>query len=227
MKQEQGLMRMFPFFRELSINNNREWFAVHKQEYMSIREEWIAGIQRFIAALANEWPAVRYCDAAQCTHRIYRDTRFSPDKTPYKTYISTSVSPLGKGCDRAGVYVQAGLNQDEMGIYGGIWHPEAESLKKLRRAIETNSEEWLEIVNSPELVKIYGTRWCGEALKTAPKGYAKDHELIEYLRLKDIGKECLIPAQLFGSDNWPEELAEKAVPLVPLVEFLNYSLTEE
>lgn len=223
-----ALTGMFEFFGELAANNNREWFATRKPDYQRIRAEWIAGMGRFVAALAEEWPAVRYCDPAQSTYRIYRDTRFSPDKTPYKTHIASSVGPGSRQSHYAGIYVQAGIEPADMGIYGGIWQPEAPVLRKLRNAIADNAEEFLSIVSNPAMTALYGPaeQWCGSALKTAPKGFDKDHEMIVYLRLKDLGKfHQLTPADFLRPD-WPEHLASLACPLIPLIDFINYSIDE-
>lgn len=222
------MIQLFDFFEKLNANNNRPWFLEHKPEYQDIRAEWIAGIERTIAALGAEaWPEVRHASAAQCTYRIYRDVRFSNDKRPYKTYISSSITPPADRNSHTGIYVQAGLPADDCGIYGGIWCPDAAVLRKLRRAMEDNAEEWLEIVNNPRLIEIYGTRWVGDRLKTAPKGYDRDHPLIEYLRLKDIGKFTVTPHSLYADSQWPLRLAEMMLPLVPLNRFLLYSIHED
>ena len=108
-----------------------------------------------------------------------------------------------------------------------MWCPDAAALRKIRKAIVDNSEEWLEIVNSPEMLRIYGKKWYGDALKTAPKGYDRDHELIEYLRLKDIGKFTCLNRGLFNDPSWPERIADLSRPLIPLVKFLAYTVYEE
>lgn len=218
---------LFEFFDSLAANNNRPWFQVNKERYTALRGEWIAGMNRVIAAVGAEWPEVAHQDASRCTYRIYRDVRFSPDKSPYKTYISSSVAdPALRGC-HSGIYVTAGVKSADTGIYAGVWAPEAPLLRKLRRAIDDNAEEFLDIVNAPALVKLYGKGWAGDALKTAPKGYDKEHPMIEYLRLKDIGKFCPMTRRDFESRDWPEIVAERILPALPLVRFIDYSILEE
>ncbi len=221
------MKEMFDFFERLHNNNNRPWFMEHKAEYQAIREEWIRGIGRCIASLAADWPEVRYLDPARATYRIYRDVRFSNDKTPYKDYISSSITPPALFKSHIGIYVQAGFEKADTGIYGGIWAPEAPELRKIRKAIVDNSEEWLEIVNAPDLLRVFGADWCGDRLKTAPKGYDRDHPLVEYLRLKDIGKQAVLPRGVFADPAWPEILADRMRPLLPLNRFLIYTLYEE
>lgn len=218
---------LFDFFDRLAVNNNRPWFMEHKAEYDDLRARWIKGVGGVIAALSDEWPEVRWLDPARATYRIYRDVRFSGDKTPYKTHLSSSIAPPAILKSHIGLYLEAGHVKDNTGIYGGMWCPDAAALRKIRRAIVDNSEEWLEIVNSPEMLRIYGKKWYGDALKTAPKGYDRDHELIEYLRLKDIGKFTCFNRGLFNDPSWPDRIADLSRPLIPLVKFLTYTVYEE
>lgn len=220
---------IFDFFSRLEQNNNRPWFQEHKAEYDAIRAQWIAGMARIIQTVSQHWPEVKYLDPARCTYRIYRDVRFSNNKTPYKTHISSSVyNPSLKGM-HTGLYIEAGTGNGDpgTGVYAGIWCPESDVLKKLRKAIADNAEEFLDIVNEPEFVRVYGRQWLGDKLKTAPKGYEKDHPMIEYLRLKDIGKFAPLPRQVFDRDDWPEVVAQAAIPAIPLIKFLDYSITEQ
>ena len=218
---------LFDFFDRLAVNNNRPWFMEHKAEYDDLRARWIKGVGGVIAALSDEWPEVRWLDPARATYRIYRDVRFSGDKTPYKTHLSSSIAPPAILKSHIGLYLEAGHVKDNTGIYGGMWCPDAAALRKIRKAIVDNSEEWLEIVNSPEMLRIYGKKWYGDALKTAPKGYDRDHELIEYLRLKDIGKFTCLNRGLFNDPSWPDSIADLSRPLIPLVKFLAYTVYEE
>lgn len=218
---------LFDFFDRLAVNNNRPWFIEHKAEYDDLRARWIQGVGGVITALSDEWPEVRWLDPARATYRIYRDVRFSGDKTPYKTHLSSSIAPPAILKSHIGLYLEAGHVKDNTGIYGGMWCPDAAALRKIRKAIVDNSEEWLEIVNSPEMLRIYGKKWYGDALKTAPKGYDRDHELIEYLRLKDIGKFTCLNRGLFNDPSWPDRIADLSRPLIPLVKFLAYTVYEE
>ena len=218
---------LFDFFDRLAVNNNRPWFMEHKAEYDDLRARWIQGVGGVIAALSDEWPEVRWLDPARATYRIYRDVRFSGDKTPYKTHLSSSIAPPAILKSHIGLYLEAGHVKDNTGIYGGMWCPDAAALRKIRKAIVDNSEEWLEIVNSPEMLRIYGKKWYGDALKTAPKGYDRDHELIEYLRLKDIGKFTCLNRGLFNDPSWPDRIADLSRPLIPLVKFLAYTVYDE
>ena len=86
----------YPFLEELSLNNNREWFASRRAEYEAVRTQWIAGLQRLIDAMASTYePSFARLNARDCLYRINRNLRFSKDKTPYKTYFSALISPRG------------------------------------------------------------------------------------------------------------------------------------
>lgn len=218
---------LYDFFEKIAANNDRAWFAPRKEHYNTLRQKWIDGMQRATAILAEDWPDVAHADMARNTYRIYRDIRFSNDKSPFKTHIGTTVTPPRLRGTHMGIYVQCGCPDGGNGVWGGIWEPEAPVLKKLRRAIATNDDEFREIVTDPRLIEQFGTGWGGRQLKTAPKGYPKDHPMIEYLRLVDIGKFSEMSREEFSRADWPEALAERMKLLVPLMEFLIYSLEED
>lgn len=214
------------FLHQLESNNNRPWFKERKAHFDELRAHWLLRLQQLID-LMSEWESgLRGLQAKQATYRIYRDTRFSADKTPYKTYFSASMSPSHDNSNHCGYYFELGCRPDFCGTYGGVWCPDSPTLAKLRRAIVDNSEEWLDIVNEPKLQQLY-PGWCGNALKTIPKGYDRDHPLAEYLRLKDIGKYHRLAPTDFNDPCWPEMVADLMQPLKPLVDFLDYSIHEE
>ena len=215
------------FLRRLADNNNREWFHAHKEEYDAVREQWFAELDRFIARLATHDPRVAQNDARKATYRIYRDTRFSPDKTPYKTYFSAAVSPMGPRDLGAGYYLQMDERPGEGGIYGGIYCLESPQLRKMRQAIVDNIDEFREILARPEIKDLYGERWVGPALKTVPQGWPKDHPDADLLRLKSYGKFHELTPAFFSRPDWPEEAADRMAAIRPLIDFINYSLYEE
>ena len=194
------ISRLYDFLRELQANNNREWFAAHKEEYDSLRSLWLDD--------------------------VYRDTRFSTDKTPYKVYFSAAFSPYGRKTHHAAYYMQIDVRDAESGLYGGVWCPEAAVLRKLRNAIVDNIEEFRAIIDAPDMKRYY-PGWISESLKSAPKGWPKDHPDIDLLRLKDYGKFCRCDEKFFDTPDWPAKVAERFRILKPMVDFLNYSIDEE
>lgn len=215
---------LFEFLSALSENNNRPWFQAHKAEFDELRAEWYADIDRLVAACSEWEPAYRWLNGKDCSFRIYRDTRFSLDKTPYKTYFSAGLSPRGKSSEMAGFYISAGIG--DCGIYGGLWAPEAAVLKKMRRAMVDNIEEFEAILSEPHLKGFY-PEWWGPTLKTVPKGWPKDHPQAHLLRLLHYGRELPLSPSFFDDPSWPERAALMMKPLKPLIDFINYTLTEE
>jgi len=212
--------RLFEFLRRLSENNNRDWFRGHKAEYDELRALWLADLQVMIDRMAMWEPGVARFTASQCAYRIYRDTRFSLDKTPFKVYFSASVSPYGRHIERAGYYLQLDIRPGESGLYAGIWHPESATLKKLRHAVVDNIEEF------EEVSAVDGALWCGDRLKSAPHGWQKNHPNLEYLKMKDYGKLFRLNEAFFCDPAWAEKAAGMFSRLKPFVDFLNYSIEE-
>jgi len=218
----------YPFLEALAANNDRSWFAAHKSEYELLRAQWTSQIQRLIDAMASTYaPELAGLEAGKCIYRIYRDIRFSNDKSPFKTYFSALISPRGRHFDGACFYVHLGNAAfAENGLYGGIWSPETPVLRKLRKAIVDNSEEFHGIIDAPALNRLF-PGWCGERLKTIPKGYDKNHPEAEILRLKEYGRFHPCTREFFESPDWPERAAGIFEVLRPLNDFLNYSIDEE
>lgn len=218
--------RLCSFFEELKHSNNRPWFAQHKQEYEELRAQWLEDIDRMIAAMTVWEPALSGQTAKGSAYRIYRDTRFSPDKTPYKVYFSAAISPWGRKTHRAGYYIETGIRGvPDDGLYAGIWCPEPDILKKLRHAIVDNIEEFTEIIDNPELQKNFPV-WVGETLKTVPKGWDRNHPCAELLRRKDYGRFAPCGKKFYEDKDWPLKAADMFRTVKPLVDFLNYSIDE-
>lgn len=222
------ITRLYDFLRRLARHNDREWFAAHKAEFDELRAMWMQDLDRLIAMMTAWEPELAGQSAKTSAYRFYRDTRFSQDKSPYKLYLSAAITPWGRKTDMAGYYLHIGLPGvlTPSGMYGGIWMPETPILKKLRHAIVDNIEEWEEIVNAPALVAA-APGWCGDALKTIPKGWERDHPQAEFLRLKEYGKFIPGDEAFFSSPSWVERAAEAFHLFKPMIDFLNYSITEE
>lgn len=224
MKNTNYVPRLYDFFRQLAANNNREWFAAHKPLYLELRQLWEADIDRLIGYMSAWEPRLSHLTAKTTAYRIYRDTRFSPDKTPFKTYFSAAFSQYGKSTHRACYYLHMD-GASENGLYGGMWCPDSDMLRKIRKAIVDNIEEFEEIVNAPSMREAF-PQWVGATLKTVPKGYDRNHPLAHYLRMKDYGRFAPLSPETFFDPSWPEIVAERFGKVKPFVEFLNYSLDE-
>ncbi len=216
---------LFNFLREIAANNNRPWFHANKERFDELRALWLADLDRLIR-LMTEWaPELAGQTAATSAFRIYRDTRFSLDKSPLKTYFSAAISPWGRKTSRACYYIHIGID-DSSGLYGGIWCPDSAQLRKLRHAIVDNIEEFDEIITEPQFASTF-PEWYGERLKTIPKGWERNHPQAELLRLKEYGRFSQCPETFFTSGDWVEKTAERLRLIRPLINFLNYSLDED
>lgn len=217
------MKEVFSFLDRLAANNNREWFAANRAEYDAVRAAWLADVQKVLNELAKTDPSLRHVTAADCAYRIYRDTRFSNDKTPYKTFFSALLSPTGRHCDRACHYLHIGA--EEVAIYSGLWCPDNKVLKKVRKAIIDNVEEFRSIVETPEILEAF-PEWWGRQLKTAPKGYDRNHPDIDLLRLTEYGRCHNMERSFFEQPGWHAEVARLLNLLKPMDDFLNYSIDE-
>jgi uncharacterized protein (TIGR02453 family) len=157
------------FFKELSENNHKEWFDANKARFKKNVE---APFLKFLAALIDKVSAVDSSIAItpkDAVFRIYRDVRFSQDKTPYKTHMAAIVSAGGrKGMHDSGVYIQAG--HDEFSIYGGAYMPEKEGLKNLRGAIAADLTGFEKLLNAPDFLEKFG-ELHGEENKRIPEEF--------------------------------------------------------
>lgn len=214
------------FLTELSRNNDRAWFKVRKDRYDALRKLWLDDLGLMIGAMAEWDSSLASVEPRKAAYRIYRDTRFSPDKTPYKTFFSAAINPPSAGRDGAGYYLQIGPDFNRWtGLFAGIWCPEASVLKRLRRDIVDNIEEWEEILAVPEVARNFEIT-CSDSLKTVPKGYDRNHPLARWLRMKDYGLEATVDPKFFFDPSWPEKSAELLSYTKPFVDFLNYSINE-
>lgn len=168
---------LFAFLEELKKNNSREWFLMHKERYETLKNRTIPfykQVEELLSISDDINPFHAY--------RIYRDVRFSADKTPYKTHFSASFSRKTAAL-RGGYYLH--LEPNNIFIACGFWNPNKEDLFRIRKEIELEYNEFEEILKGKELQEHFGVLQ-GEQLKTAPKGFNKEHRAINYLRFKQF-----------------------------------------
>lgn len=205
----------FDFLKELRSNNNREWFAEHKKEFEAAKsqaDEIFEAIYAELSTIEKLQPLKKY--------RIYRDIRFSKDKTPYKNHFSAYVG-RNQPAERGGFYIH--FENDNCFVGGGFWAPEKEDLLRIRQSIEF-SDELEEILNEPKLVQTFGELF-GKELKTAPKGFSKEHERIHLLRKKQF----LLVKKYKNSDvlltDFPAKVVQDYQTLLPFYHYMSEVLT--
>lgn len=207
---------MFQFLYELSRNNNREWFQEHKAEYDSFRKVFEFMVQELIGQIALFDPSVHGLQAKATIFRIYRDTRFSYDKTPYKTHFGAWIAQGGRKSEYPGYYLH--LEPGNCLIGAGIWHPDPKLLKMVRQEIYDNLDEFLGIIRDPAFENTFG-EVRGGSLRTLPRGFARDFPEPHLLMLKDYFVEHPLPERFFG-EHWAVDAAEILAKALPLNRFL-------
>ncbi|SHI88593.1 DUF2461 domain-containing protein [Pseudozobellia thermophila] len=167
----------FDFLKALEKNNNREWFNGYKAEFKAREAE----VKDFFEALRERLESHDDIERSKL-FRIYRDVRFSHDKTPYKTHFAGSFSRLGAHL-RGGYYLH--LQPGESFAATGFWNPNKDDLFRIRKEFEQDASDLREIMNAPKFKDIWGSLQ-GDAVKTAPKGFDKNHENIDLIKRKQF-----------------------------------------
>ena len=169
------------FLKKLKINNNREWFDSNKSEYLASKEifeefvsELIKGINKFDKKVSLD------LKPKDCTFRIYKDVRFSKDKTPYKNNMSASINPGGKKSNIPGYYFH--LEPEACFLAGGVYMPMPDDLKAIRQEIDYNPLPLINILKSASFKKQFNGLDEEDKLKNPPKGFNKDHAHSEILK---------------------------------------------
>lgn len=213
------------FLKELSPNNNREWFEANKSRYFGIKEYVENFTQQLLNGIGEFDQEAKYLTPKDCTYRIYRDTRFSIDKTPYKTHIGIFINPpYGKKSFRMGYYLHLEPGNCHLGV-GNVCLP-SKLITGIRESIRDNIEEYLSIIENEEFKKFF--KKVGEnPVKTAPKGFSKDWEYINLVRPKDYYTSySLNPKDVFSG-----KFSQRAVEIFkigkPLIDFINFTIEEE
>jgi uncharacterized protein (TIGR02453 family) len=210
------------FLRSLKRNNRREWFNAHRDEYEKhVRQPIVAFVER-LADDFREFAPDLIANPRASVYRIYRDTRFSPNKAPYKTHVAAIFPPKGlPKHEGGGLYFH--VSPDEVWIGGGMYAPQTAQLVAVREHIAANHKRLRAIVESPGFKRHVGVLE-GERLQRVPRGFPKDHPAAEFLRFRQFlaGRDC--PASIATSRSFHKTLLTVFRQVAPLVRFLNEPL---
>ena len=177
--------KAFEFLKKLSRNNNRDWFEKNKTQYLVIKSEFEQFVSILYPLLLEFDESLSGQDPTKFVFRIYRDVRFSKDKRPYKHFISAGISSNGKGMGKPGYYLQLEPGNKSF-LCAGLFAPAADILAKVRQEIDYNGELLENVIGDKTFRKNFKQFWDDDKLKTAPKGYPKDHPYIEWIKLKSF-----------------------------------------
>lgn len=211
------------FLKKLKKNNNREWFEKNRLLYEAAKTDVEKNVAVVLAAAKQFDKRIsRELAAKKCMFRIYRDVRFAKDKRPYKNNLGASFNPGSKNANLPGYYMH--IEAGGAFLAGGIWQPPAPELAKIRQEIDYNLKEFEKIINDKSFRKYFKVLDQDDKLVTTPKGYAKDHPAIEYLRLKSFIAVCSLTDKEIMAPHFNKTASEIFKAMLPLNQFLQRAL---
>ncbi len=220
---------IFDFLRQIAQNNSREWFHQHKAEYDAARAEWERGVGQAIERIVGFDHEVASQTVKDCTYRFNRDTRFSPDKSPYKNHFGAYICAKGKKALRGGYYIHMEPEQSLVAV-GSYWLP-TNILTACRNEIMSNEDDWLRAVENRKFKKLFGAAddasWESPQgfgltkLKTCPAGFPRDYQYVKYLRQKDYCAWHRVPDDFYEGDAWLDEIERIFRVAKPMMDFVN------
>ncbi|MDO4159930.1 MAG: DUF2461 domain-containing protein [Prevotellaceae bacterium] len=221
--------KIIAFLKEVAKNNNRSWFQEHKDEYLSVRADFEEGINMAIARIAEFDPSIKHITVKDATYRFYRDTRFSTDKSPYKTHLGAYIAAHGKKALHGGYYIHIEPDHCLLSC-GNYWLP-TNILTSCRNEIMANIDQWRQCVENKDFIELFGKPGEGnwdspkgfglENLKTCPSGFPRDYEYLQYLRMKDYCCWTAVPNNFFNGNAWLDEMARIFSLGKPMMDFMN------
>jgi uncharacterized protein (TIGR02453 family) len=210
------------FLKKLALNNNREWFNEHKDSYLQTKEN----LEQFVDGLIlkmNSHDQIETPSGKKSLYRIYNDVRFSKDKSPYNPrfagYLKRTKPHL-----RGGYYYWIRPGNSRVGC--GFTYPNSEDLKRIRLDIADNYKDWNKLLNSKSIKNAFGTMQ-GDQVKTAPKGFDKDHPAIELLRYKQFWFERSFTDKEVLDKNFVNEMNKMFKAIRPFFDYVSYVLTTD
>ena len=206
------------FLKKLSKNNSREWFTENKPEYQTA----LANYKAFMSSVQDELSKHDEIERIK-VFRIYRDVRFSKDKTPYKTHLAGSFIRATKW-KRGGMYVGIGATGNTVG--GGFWNPESKDLARIRQEIAADDKEFRKIISAKSFQSMFGGLH-GEQVKSAPRGFQKDHPAIDLLRYKQFLMMRSFTDKEVQDAGFAKEVSKTFKAMRPMFDYMSDVLTTD
>jgi len=210
------------FLTELESNNNREWFNEHKNDFAEARDMFEQFVETLIRGIASFDQNIGHQSAKESIFRIYRDVRFSNDKSPYKTHFGAFLSPAKSKTEihsYAGYYIHIEPDNKSM-LAGGAYMPQGDWIKSIRKEIFYNGESFRQILDNRAFRGYFG-EIEGEKLKKPPRDYPADHPEIELLKLKSFTAIHMLPDEVVLSTGLPSHCLKVFESLYPFNHLLN------
>ncbi len=218
-----NLTFVLKFLKELSKNNNREWFEKNKPRYVEAKNYFDEFLEPLHASFVTFDESLAGLNPKKLAFRIYRDVRFGKNKLPYKTNMGAGLSSGGKSLQLPGYYIHIEPGNKSF-IATGLYMPPAEMLAAVRQEIDYNGEALMKIIRSKNFQKYFDGLDKTDTVKTAPRGYAKDHPHIDLLKLKSFTVSHPFADAEVTDKNFYKKVAKVAKAAKPLHDFLNEAL---
>jgi uncharacterized protein (TIGR02453 family) len=208
----------FKYLQALEVNNNRDWFAAEKETYLKAQQN----AKEVFADIHLKLQKQDEIEKSKMM-RIYRDVRFSKDKTPYKVHFANSYTRLGKDL-RGGYFLR--IRPGASFLAGGFWEPSKEDLFRIRKEIELDASEIKEVLKEKNFKKYFGGKFESfSELKTAPRGFDKEHPDVALLRKKGFIASRSFTDEEVLSPNFSEEVAKSFKAMCPFFNLFSDILT--
>lgn len=215
------MQEVLNFLSELKENNNREWFDINRDRYKECRNKMLF-LTELLTHEAVKFDAdIGIQDAKHSVFRIFRDVRFSNDKTPYKTNMGSFIAKGGRKSISAGYYLHIQPGASFVG--GGSYTPPADALKAFRTEIFDQPNEFKKLIYADSFQKVYPNLY-DDKLKTTPKGFPKDFPDIDLLKYKSYVFTSTLSDLVVASDDFIEKIVSSMKELYPVNRFLNSAL---
>lgn len=215
------MKKVLEFLTDLSQNNNKDWFHANRSRYEESRDTMLFVTEILINEVRKFDSEIPVMAPKDCMFRIFRDVRFSNDKRPYKTNFGIFIAKGGRKSMHAGYYLHIEPGSSFVG--GGIYMPPAEPLKAIRNYLASYGDEFLELINNKDFQSTY-PEMHDHRLKTAPKGFPKDHPYIDLLRYQSVVFSTDLKNKLITSDKFIEFVVNAFQTLQPVNEVINHVL---
>ena len=210
------------FLKTLAKNNDRDWFNADKDTYLKAHENIIAFADALLAEM-NKHDRIETESGKKSLFRIYRDVRFSKDKTPYSTHWSGGFQRATKKL-RGGYYFR--IEPGNSFLAGGFWGPEPDDLKRIRQDIDLNYKEWKKLLANKTLTSTFGGI-MGEQVNSAPRGYTKDHPAINLLRYKQFILKYEFKDKEVCSPDFVKKASDIYKKMRPFLDYMSEVLTTD
>ncbi len=218
--QQQLPKSIFTFLKDIKKHNNRNWFNANKDTYIE-QQAAVVNFADAVIAQMNRYDKIETPSGKKAVFRIYRDVRFSKDKSPYKTHFGMHMSRATKLL-RGGYYFH--IEPGKCFVGGGFWNPEPDDLKHIREQIATEPKRLRKIIDSKDFKKNFG-KLDGEKLVNVPRGFEKDHPAADLLKYKQflIGRD--IPEKILLSKKGLDEVVKSFRAMRPFFDYMSDILT--